>query len=161
MALTIRDCLSQGKARLASTQTLLPSGVQPHSTFFFQSLFPSGSISPPRCETQLPLHRQIFFFFQMKSLPLAVLPLPEGPGCPCMLQYWGGSYRGEQLPPSTWCLGLGGCLLTQSLVPLAFLQMCVPGLFFLVESHFAISCPVPGYSPTPPPSSLQEALDLA
>lgn len=55
----------------------------------------------------------------------------------------------EQLAPSTWVSGAGG-LLTQCPVSLAFLQMCVPGMFFLVESHFAISCPVPGYSlPTP------------
>lgn len=91
-------------------------------------------------------------FLQMKSLPLAVLSLPEGPGCRCIFRYWGGSYRGEQLALSTWVSGAEG-LLTQCPVPLVFLQMCVPGMFFLVESHFAISCPVPGCS-APPPTPL-------
>ena len=101
-------CLDCPKERLAwLALRLFYHQVSRPTLLFFQSLFPSGSISPPRCETQLPLHRQLFFFLQTNSLPLAVLPLPEGPGCPCMLQYWGESYRREQLPPSTWCLGLG------------------------------------------------------
>lgn len=136
--------LSQAKASLASSEAALPSGGQPLSALFRAS-FPLAPFPLPDVKHSC---LQLDNFLQMKSMPLTVLPVTEGPGCPCVLRYWGGSYKEEQLACTTWVSGAGG-LLTQCPALLAFLQMCVPGVFFPVESHFAISCPVPGHSPTP------------
>lgn len=140
--------------RLASSESLLPPGVQPHSAFSRASFSLAPSLLPDVKHSCFEMDR----FLQMKSLPLPALSLTEGPGCPWVLRSWGGSYKQEQLACTTWVSGAGG-LLTQCPALLAFLQMCVPDMFFPVESHFAISCPVPG-CPPPPSSSLRKALDL-
>lgn len=109
----------------------------------FQSLFCSGFIFPPRCESQLLWDGQL------------LANEVSAPGCLASslmaLATPGYSDPGKQelLAWTTWVSGAGG-LLTQCPALLAFLQMCVPGMVFPVESHFAISCPGPGSTPSTP-----------